>query len=63
MIPNDPFIRLIIYLLLAGGAIAALRWALIQAKVPDPWNWIIVLVIGLFLILLAFSMAGLPIFA
>lgn len=63
MIPNDPFIRLIIYLLLVGGVIWALRWTLGQAGVPAPWHWVIVLVIGLLLILLAFSMAGLPLFA
>lgn len=63
MIPNDPFVRLIIYLILASGAIWALHFALTQAKCPDPWRWVITLVIGLLLILLAFSMAGLPLFA
>lgn len=63
MIPNDPFVRLIIYLILAGGATWALNWALTQAKVPSPFHWVITVVIGLLLILLAFSMAGLPLFA
>lgn len=63
MIPQDPFIRLIIYLVLAGGAIWALNFALAQAKVPSPWHWVISLVIGLLLILLAFRLAGLPLFA
>lgn len=63
MIPNDPFVKLIIYLILAGGATWALRWALSQSRVPDPWAWVIALVIGLLLILLAFRLAGLPLFA
>lgn len=63
MIPQDPFVMLIIYLILAGGATWALRWALTQARVPDPFNWVITLVIGLLLVLLAFRMAGLPLFA
>lgn len=63
MIPQDPFVMLIIYLLLAGCAVLALRWVLAQAGVPHPWNWVVPLIIGIFLILLAFSMAGLPLFA
>lgn len=63
MIPNDPFVRLIIYLLLAGCAVWALRWVLAQAGVPHPWNWVFPLIIGILLIIVAFSMAGLPIFA
>lgn len=63
MIPNDPFVRLIIYLLLAGGAILALRWVLGKAGVPAPWDWVATLIIGILLILLAFRMAGLPLFA
>jgi hypothetical protein len=63
VIPNDPFVKLIIYLILAGGAIWALKWALTEAGVRSPWLWLITLVIGLLLILLAFSMAGLPLFA
>lgn len=63
MIPDDPFVRLIIYLILAGGATAALRWALTQSRVPEPWNWGFTLVVGVLLIVIAFSMAGLPLFA
>lgn len=63
MIPNNPFILLIFYLLLAGGAIWALRWALTKAGAPEPFNWIIPLVVGILLIIVAFTMAGLPLFA
>lgn len=63
MIPNNPFILLIFYLFLAGCAIWALRWALGKAGVPDPFTWLVPLVLGILLIILAFSMAGLPIFA
>lgn len=63
MIPNDPFIRLILYLLLAGCAVWALKWLLAKIGVPDPFNWVIALVLGLGLLVMAFNMAGIPIFA
>lgn len=63
MIPNNPFILLIFYLFLAGAAIWALRWALAQAGAPAPWLWLIPLIVGILLIAVAFSMAGMPLFS
>lgn len=63
MIPQNPFILLIFYLFLAGCAIWVLRWALTKAGVPDPFSWIFPLILGILLIILAFSMAGIPIFS
>lgn len=63
MIPSNPFVLLIVYLLLVGCVVWVLRWVLAQAGVPSPWSWVIPLIIGILLTIVAFSMAGLPIFA
>ncbi len=59
---GDPFIKLILYLLLAACAIWAFRYVLTQMRVPDPPNWIFTLVVGVVLVLLAFRMAGIGLY-
>lgn len=63
MIPNDPFIRLIIYLFLAAVATWGVSLVVAYAKVPYPWNIIVTAALGLALLFFAFNLAGLPIFA
>lgn len=55
---SDPFVNLIIYLLLAACAVWAFRYMLTQMRVGDPPNWIFTLIIGVLLIILAFRMSG-----
>lgn len=55
---SDPFINLIIYLLLVAAAVWAFRYVLTQMRVPDPPNWIFTLVVGVVLIILAFRLSG-----
>lgn len=55
---SNPFILLIVYLLFVLLAIYILRLVLTQMRVDDPANWIITLVVGALLLLLAFSMSG-----
>lgn len=58
---GDPFIKLIVYLLLVALAVWVLRYSLTQMRVPDPPNWIATLIIGILLLLLAFRLSGIAI--
>lgn len=58
---GDSFVNLIIYLLLVALAVWALRYTLTQMRVPDPPNWIVTLIVGILLLLLAFRMSGIGI--
>lgn len=55
---GDPFIRLIIYLLLVAGAVWAFRYVLTQMKAPETPAWIATLIVGVLLLVLAFRLSG-----
>lgn len=58
IVTGDPFIDLIIYLLLTAGVLFALNYALTEAQVGIGGRRIACLVAGIVLIVIAFKLSG-----